>query len=187
MPVLSLPFPTARLLSHSEIARELGVAVNTLDAPRGIPEDLVPGLPPAPSPAGPSPRHPALARLLTEHADAPDGALFETAVLDELLRWSSWQPDPPALHFFRTHAGRKVDFVLHSPDRMVAIEVKSTQRTHRTDARPLTEVLGALAARGAARAASQLGLVITRGREAEPLALGVWAAPSWRLFGPPVG
>lgn len=77
---------------------------------------------------------PALARLLGEQAGAANGALFETAVLDELLRWSAWQPEPPSLHFFRTHAGREVDFVLHTADRLIAIEAKATQRPHRTDA-----------------------------------------------------
>ncbi len=70
--------------------------------------------------------------------------------------------------------------MLHARDRVLAIEVKASQRTHRTDARPLTEVLGALAVRGVAR----LGLVVTLGREVEPLAAGVWAVPNWRLFGP---
>ena len=115
-----------------------------------------------------------------------DGALFETAVLDELLRWASWQLEPPALHFFRTHAGREVDFILHAPDRVVALEAKSSERAHRTDARPLTEVLGALTLRGVARDAWRVGLVVTRGREVEPLAPGVWAVPDWRLFGPGV-
>lgn len=60
--------------------------------------------------AGPGPRP-----ELTDHAGAPDGALVETAVVDEVLPWASWQPEPPALHFFRTHAGREVDLVLHAP------------------------------------------------------------------------
>ncbi|MBI2527305.1 MAG: hypothetical protein HYV93_15130 [Candidatus Rokubacteria bacterium] len=63
-------------------------------------------------------------------------------------------------------------------------EVKAGQRARRADTRPLTEVLGALAVRGVARDARRLGLVVTRGREVEPLAPGVWAVPDWRLFGP---
>jgi predicted AAA+ superfamily ATPase len=81
---------------------------------------------------------PALARLLAEQGDAPAGALFETAILDEVLRWASWQPEPPGLHFFRTHAGREVDLVLHAADRLLAIEVKASQAstpTARTPAR----------------------------------------------------
>jgi hypothetical protein len=55
---------------------------------------------------------------------------------------------------------------------------------HHTDAHPLAEVPGGLAIRGRARTAWRLGLVVTRGREVEPLAPGVWAVPGWRLFGP---
>ncbi len=52
------------------------------------------------------------------------------------------------------------------------------------DARPLTEVFGTLAVRGVARDARRLGLVLTRGRDVEPLVPGGSAVPDWRLFGP---
>jgi hypothetical protein len=185
---------TAGLLSYSEVARELGVAVNTVKRYARFLEIsyqivlLRPLLPTVAARLVKSPKlywtDPALARLLAEQAGAENGAMFETAILDELLRWSSWQPEPPSLHFFRTHAGREVDFVLHAPDRVVAIEVKAGQRAHRTDARPLSEVLGTVAIRGVARDARRLGIVVTRGREVEPLGPGVWAVPDWRLFGP---
>jgi predicted AAA+ superfamily ATPase len=186
---------TAGLLSYSEVARELGVAVNTVKRYVRLLEIsyqvvlLRPLMPTVTGRLVKSPKlywtDPALARLLAEQAGTENGAMFETAVLDELLRWASWQPEPPSHHFFRTHAGREVDFVLHAPNRVLAIEVKASQRAHRTDARPLSEVLGAVAIRGVARDASRLGLVVTRGREVEPLAPGVWAVPDWRLFGSP--
>jgi hypothetical protein len=77
-----------------------------------------------------------------------------------------------------------VPIILHAPDRVVAIEAKSSPRAHRTDARPLGEVLGGLTMRGVACDAWRLGLVVTRGREVDPLAPGVWAVPDRRLFGP---
>ncbi len=185
---------SARLLSYSGIARELGVAVNTVRRYVRFLElsyqavRLQPLLPNATARLVKSPKlywtDPGLARSLTERAGPPDGALFETAVLDELLRWVSWQPAPPSLHFFRTRAGREVDFVLHAAGRVLALEVKAGQRAHRTDARPMVEVLDTLHLPGAARDAWRLGLVVTRGREVEPLAPGVWAVPDWRLFGP---
>lgn len=64
---------------------------------------------------------------------------------------SPGSPHPPALHFFRTHAGREVDVVLHVGDRLLAIEVKAGRHAHRTDARPFTEVLGAINVRRLAR------------------------------------
>jgi predicted AAA+ superfamily ATPase len=185
---------TAQLLSYSEVARDLGVAVNTVKRYVRFLEIsyqvalLRRLLPTVTARLVKSPKlywtDPALARLLGGHGSGANGALFETAVLDELLRWSSWQPDPPALHFFRTHAGREVDFLLHTHDRILAIEAKASQQAHRTDARPLVEVLKTLAVRGVAREAWRLGLVVTRGREVEQVAPGVWAVPDWRLFGP---
>ena len=187
---------TAGLFSYSEVARELGVAVNTVKRYVRFLEIsyqvflLRPLLPTVTARLVKSPKlywtDPALARLLAEQAGAENGAMFETAIVDELLRWSSWQPAPPSLHFFRTHAGREVDAVLHVGDRLLAIEVKAGRRAHRTDARPLTEVLGTINLRGLARNAWRLGLVVTRGREVEALAPGVWAVPDWRLFGPAV-
>lgn len=185
---------TAGLFSYSEVARELGVAVNTVKRYVRFLEIsyqvflLRPLLPTVTARLVKSPKlywtDPALARLLAEQAGAENGAMFETAIVDELLRWSSWQPAPPPLRFFRTHAGREVDVVLHAGDRLLAIEVKAGRRAHRTDARPLTEVLGTITVRGLARNARRLGLVVTRGREVEALAPGVWAVPDWRLFGP---
>lgn len=67
---------------------------------------------------------------------------------------------------------------------MLAIEVKAGQRAHRADARPLAEALDTLHLPGAAHDAWRLSLVVTRGREVEPLAPGVRAVPDWRLFGP---
>lgn len=125
---------------------------------------------------------PGLARVLAGRTDA-DGALFETSVLGELVRWRSWQADPPELHFYRTRAGREIDFVLHAGARLVALEAKASERAHRTNARPLVEFLEA-EIRGFPRGNERVALVVTRGREVEPLAPRVWAIPDWRLFGP---
>jgi len=188
---------TAGLFSYSEVARELGVAVNTVKRYVRFLEIsyqvflLRPLLPTVTARLVKSPKlywtDPALARLLAEQAGAENGAMFETAIVDELLRWASWQPAPPSLHFFRTHAGREVDVVVHAGDRFLAIEVKAARNAHRTDVRPLTEVLGTITGRGLARNARRLGLVVTRGCEVEPLAPGVWAIPDCRLFGPAAG
>jgi hypothetical protein len=183
---------TGQLLSYSEVARELGVAVNTVRRYLRFLEMsyqvllLRPLLPTVSARLVKSPKlywtDPGLARVLGEAGEA-SGALFETALLAELLRWRSFKQDPPALHFYRTRAGREVDFVLHDSTRLVALEAKASERAHRTDARAVADLLEA-GVRGAPRATTRLGLVVTRGREIEPLAPGVWAIPDWRLFGP---
>ncbi|MEW6684324.1 MAG: ATP-binding protein [Nitrospirota bacterium] len=184
---------TGQVLSYSEVARDLGVAVNTVKKYVRFLEIsyqvflLRPLLPTATARLVKSPKlywtDPGLARLLSDRIGAADGAIFETMVLDELLRWSSFQDDPPQIHFYRTRSGREVDFVLHTPSQVVAIEAKAATRAHRADAKAFEEFLADPPIRGLRRAASRIGLVIYRGREIEPLAPRVWAIPDWRLFG----
>jgi hypothetical protein len=185
---------TAQLLSYSEVARDLGVAVNTVKRYLRFLEIsyqarlLPPLMPTTTARLVKSPKFywtdPGLARLLSERPALTDGAIFETFVLDELLRWSSWQRDPPGLHFFRTSAGREVDFIVHDAQRVITVEAKVRQRSSRSDARPLEELLTDLRVAGVRANARRLGLVVTRGREVERLSPHVWAVPDWRLFGP---
>jgi len=148
---------TARLLSYSEVSRELGVAVNTVKRYIRLLELsyqvylLRPLLPTVSARLVKSPKlywtDPGLARVLSDRIGAVDGELFETAVLCELLRWMSWQPD-------------------------------------RSDARPLAEFLDTARIPGVRSDAWRVGMVVTRGREVQHLAPHVWAIPDWRLFGP---
>lgn len=184
---------TAQLLSYSEVARELGVAVNTVRRYLRFLEIsyqvllLQPLLPTVAARVVKSPKlywtDPGLARVLADRMEG-NGALFETAILAEILRWRAWQPDPPAIHFYRTAAGREVDFVLRSRERLLAVEAKASRVAHRTDARALAEFLSNARIPGLGRTALRLGLIVTRGREVESVAPRVWAVPDWRLFGP---
>lgn len=184
---------TAQLLSYSEVARELGVVVNTVKRYLRFLELsyqvslLRPLLPTVTARLVKSPKlywtDVGLARLLAERPSLADGPLFETAVLSELLRWGSWQPDPPALHFYRTQAGREVDFVLYAQHALLGMEAKVSRQAHPMAARPLVELLETLRLPGIGRDAWRLGLVVTRGMEVARLAPGVWAIPDWRLFG----
>lgn len=63
------------------------------------------------------------------------------------------------------------------------MEAKASERTHRTDARAVADVLSGRA-RGVPAVGRRLGVVVTRGREIELLAPGVWAIPDWRLLDP---
>jgi len=185
---------SAQLLSYSEVSRELGVAVNTVKRYLRFLEIsyqvflLRPLLPTVTARLVKSPKlywtDPGLARLLSERMGGADGPIFETFVLDELLRWSSWQVVPPQLHFYRTSGGQEIDFVLHSAQCLLAIEAKAGRSVHRKNARPLLELLRNVRVPGLSQHARRLGLVATRGREVEPLAPHVWAIPDWRLFGP---
>jgi len=185
---------TAQLLSYSEVARDLSVTVNTVKRYTRFLEIsyqvflLRPLMASVSTRLVKSPKlywtDPGLARLLSERLSLDDGHLFETFVLDELLRWLSWQSDPPQLHFYRTHGGREVDFVVHAAQRFLALEAKVSKRVDPRTARPLREVLEVIRLPGLQPTAQRLALVVTRGREIEPLVPKVWAIPDWRLFGP---
>lgn len=185
---------SAQLLSLSEVSRELGVAVNTvkryvrfleISYQTYLLRPLMPNL------AGrlvKSPKlywtDPGLARLLSARIGTESGSLFETAVLCELLRWSSWQPVAPAIHFHKIHGGREIDFIVQWPDCVLAMEVKSSRRAHKMDARPLQHLLGIASFPGMHRNATRIGLVVNRGREVESLGENLWAVPAWLLFSP---
>ncbi len=185
---------TGQLLSYSEVARELGVAVNTVKRYVRFLElsyqgYLVPPLlPTVTARLVKSPKFywtdVGLARLLAERPSLDDGPLFETAILGEILRWRSWQAEPPTLHFFRVHGGREVDFVLHTADRVLLLEVKAGMGSRSADVRGLAEAVESIRVPGVRPKARRLGLMATRGREVERLAPRVWAVPYWRLFGP---
>jgi predicted AAA+ superfamily ATPase len=84
----------------------------------------------------------------------------------------------------RTRAGKEVDFVLHGRHAVLALEVKSSARAHRSDARPLREFLENWQPPGTSSNVPRLGLVVTLGGDVEQLTHGVWGIPAWRLFGP---
>lgn len=185
---------TAQLLSYSEVSRELGVAVNTVKRYLRFLEISYQAYvlrPLAPTMTGrvvKSPKlywtDPGLGRLLAQDAYAAGGALYETGVLAELLKWMSWQQDPPNIHFFRTAAGREVDFVVHGPGALVAIEAKSARKSPPRAARVLAQLLDDPPVPGMRPDALRVGLVVTQGTEVRQHAERVWETPFPVLFGP---
>lgn len=62
------------------------------------------------------------------------GAVLETFVGLELLKQLAWQPNPPRLFHYRTHAQQEVDYVLEDrAGRVVGIEVKKSSRPSSSD------------------------------------------------------
>lgn len=52
------------------------------------------------------------------------GAIFETAVLGELIRTLTHRGEDPAIYFFRTSAGDEVDFIVDTGRSLIPIEAK---------------------------------------------------------------
>jgi len=57
------------------------------------------------------------------------GAIFETAVLSEIVKTYVHRGEEPRIYFWRTSAGMEVDIVVETGEKLIPIEVKlsSTQ------------------------------------------------------------
>ena len=52
------------------------------------------------------------------------GAIFETAVLSEILKTLSHRGEEPEVYFWRTSTGSEVDFVVHTRGKLIPVEAK---------------------------------------------------------------
>jgi predicted AAA+ superfamily ATPase len=178
---------TANLLSISEVARDLGVAVNTL---KRYLELLTMSfqcslLPPwhenvskrlVKSPKLYFPDVGLNRAVLGELAVSP-GATYETWVFAELSKWKQLQPLEPELYFYRTAAGLEVDFLLADERGIIPIEAKSAERVTSADARSVETFLAEHPK------AAHVGLVVYAGDEVIELRKNVWGIPDWYLLG----
>ena len=105
------------------------------------------------------------------------GALYETFVFSELLKWRTLLAEEVRLLFYRTSAGMEIDFILEGRRGLLPIEVKGVVQVHPADARSLVRFLSEYPNR------AEFGLVVYRGREVKELAPRVYAVPDWVLLG----
>jgi predicted AAA+ superfamily ATPase len=66
-------------------------------------------------------------------AEVP-GSLLENLVLTQILAWRETVVPRPEIHYWRTHSGAEVDFVIEAGRRLLPIEIKSGRRTRSADA-----------------------------------------------------
>jgi hypothetical protein len=132
---------SAQLLSLSELARDLGVAVNTAKAWLSVLEATFQVVVLRPHFANIGKRLVKTPKVYftdvgtlcylaglrdPEHAVAGPmgGAIFETAVLAEILKALIHRGEDPQVYFWRTAAGAEVDFVVETEGKLVPIEAK---------------------------------------------------------------
>lgn len=132
---------SAQLLNLTDVARDLGVAVNTVKAWLSVLEATCQELIVRPYFANVGKRLVKTPKIyLTdvgtlcylaglkspEHAAAGPmgGAILETAVLVEIVRSLTHRGVDPRVYFWRTTAGTEVDFVIETDDGLVPIETK---------------------------------------------------------------
>lgn len=159
---------SAQLFQMSDLARDLGVAVNTIKAWVSVLEatNQITLLRPHFENVGKRlVKRPkvyfndvgTLCYLVglrdAEHAASGPmgGAIFETAVLSEILRTYVHRGEEPQVYFWRTSTGMEVDFIVATRGKLVPIEVKlsATPRAEMASAiRMFRKDMGDLAAPG---------------------------------------
>ena len=132
---------SAQLLNVADIARDLGVALNTIKAWLSVLEATYQVIVLRPYFANVRKRLVKTPKVyftdvgtlcslagLKDPAHAASGpmggAIMETAVLSEIVRTLTHRGMDPQVYFWRTTAGTEVDFVVESPRGLVPIEVK---------------------------------------------------------------
>ncbi|MEW6220001.1 MAG: ATP-binding protein [Thermodesulfobacteriota bacterium] len=177
---------TAQLLAVSDLARDLGLAANTVK--RYL--DLLAMtfqctlLPPFFRNVGKrlvkTPKlywnDTGLCRAILGDMALTAGAAYETWVLGELRKATIRFPLPPEICFYRTSAGMEVDVLLAGGGRLLPMEVKAGATVTAADARSVEQFM-----REHPEEAG-IGLVIYPGKEMRQLRPGIWAVPDWLLF-----
>ncbi len=120
-------------------------------------------------------------RAVTRRWDGLTGELYESAVVTEIIKVLEafrlpWRP-----HHLRTYDRREIDLLLVNGDRVIPIEIKSSERVSNRDTRHLRDVEEVTGLR------CELGLVVYRGREVIQLDQRNWAIPEAILLGTAAG
>ena len=183
---------TGQLLNLTDIARDLGVAVNTIRAWLSVLEATWQVFVLRPYHANIGKRLVKTPKVYftdvgtlchlvglkdPEHAASGpmSGPIMETAVLCEIVKTFTHRGEPPRVYFWRTRAGTEVDFVIEAGESLVPVEVKvsATPRPAMAKAiRMLQRELGATATPG---------YVVHPGDVALPLGQGARALPFGEL------
>jgi predicted AAA+ superfamily ATPase len=105
----------------------------------------------------------------------PGGSHLENLVLGDLLAWRDSRVKRPEILYWRTATGEEVDFVIEVDRKLVAVEVKATDRPRVDDARHLRSFREEY--KGRVRPA----LLLHTGDRIEWLAPGILAVPWWKV------
>ena len=179
---------SAQLVNLTDLARDLGVAVNTIKAWLSVLEATYQVIVLRPYFANIGKRLVKTPKVyfcdvgtlcylvgLKESGHAASGpmggAILETAVLSEIVKTLTHRGIDPQVYFWRTQAGTEVDFVIQTPEELVAIEVKLSSTPRPAVARAIKTLQ-----RDMERVAMP-GFVVHPGDIRLPLAPGATAVP----------
>jgi len=177
---------TAGILSISEVARDLSLAVNTVKRYLSLLsmtfqcfllppyyENVSKRLIKSPKIYFPDA---GLNRAILGDVNISEGAAYESWIFSELLKWKQLQPVEPELYYFRTAGGLEIDFLLVGNGMILPIEVKSSGKVTSADGRSLELFLKDH------RKSSKIGLIVYPGTEFFEIRKNIWAVPDWYLF-----
>lgn len=111
----------------------------------------------------------------------PDlGYWLEQTLFQSLRLWQALAPDRRRIHHWRNPSGHEVDIVLEHDQRLVAVEIKVSDRVALNDARGIHAFRAALGKRGH----SVRGIILHAGKEVRALDPGIHALPfGWLVPG----
>ena len=186
--IRALAARNGQLLKLSELSRDLGISVNTAKAWLSVLEASFQVLVLRPYFANVGKRLVRTPKVYftdtgtlcylaglrePSHAAAGPlgGAIFETAVLMEVVKTLAHRGEEPTVYFWRTSSGMEVDLIVAVRSRLVPVEIKLSATPRPTMAR------GIAAFRDALGDTATPGYVIHPGDVLLPLAAGVTALP----------
>ena len=104
------------------------------------------------------------------------GRYLENFVFQQILSWSSLQMISPEMFYWKLKAqdAPEIDFVVRSHDRVIGIEVKSSDNLTFGNTRSMRDFLKA-------HAEALGGIIVYGGRKIYPLATNIYAVP-WTVF-----
>ena len=179
---------SAQLMNLTDVARDLGVAVNTIKAWLSVLEATYQVIVLRPYFANVGKRLVKTPKVyftdvgtlcylagLKDPAHAASGpmggAIMETAVLSEIFKTLTHRGIDPQIYFWRTLAGMEVDFVVEATTGLVAIEVKLSATPRPTMAAAIKKFQGDM------ESVAMPGYVVHPGDIRLPLGPGVTALP----------
>ncbi|MCE2435906.1 MAG: ATP-binding protein [Candidatus Latescibacteria bacterium] len=179
---------SAQLLNLTDVARDLGVAVNTIKAWLSVLEATYQVIVLRPYFANVGKRLVKTPKVYftdvgtlcylaglkdPEHAASGPlgGAILETAVLSEIVKTLTHRGIDPQIYFWRTMAGTEVDFVIETGGKLVPIEVKLSATPRPTMAAAINVFQRDM------ESAAMSGYVVHPGDIHLPLGSGVTALP----------
>lgn len=178
---------TANILSVSEVARDVSLAVNTVKRYLNLLNVSFQCflLPPYFENAGkrliksPKVYFPdvGLNRAILGDITINKGASYETWVFSELIKWKQLQPVEPELFFYRTSAGMEIDFLIAGEGQIIPVEAKAQDRATAADGRSIEAFINEHPGK------TTLGIIVYKGSEIAEVRKNVWAIPDWYLFG----